>query len=130
MFAVAAYMLSAWCYVAALTIVVWIVPYVLSRFGLLIQMGVYLFAVGLIIRGNEAWMVADGAEAADYWLVRNLFAPAGVTLILMGELVKNARRKRKRRAKVNRQINQAVSVCCPAAVQHLPCGNRADSKSQ
>ena len=127
MFAVAAYLLSAWCYMAALTIVVWIVPNVLNRFGLLIQIGVYLFAVGLIIRGNEAWMVADGAVAADYWLIRNAFAPAGATSILIGELLRNARaRKRKR----GRKVVKASRVCSAPAVQCLPCGNRADSKSQ
>lgn len=121
---VIAYLISAWCYAVALVVVMWIVPHVIRRLGLGFQVGVYLFALSLVIRGNEAWGVADGAAIADYWLFRNALAPAGATCMILGEYVRYATKRRKERLRRVKLLADGIGVCaCP--VQPLASGSRA-----
>ena len=121
---VIAYLLAAWCYAVAIVVVMWIVPHVIRRFGLGFQVGVYLFALSLVIRGNEAWGVADGAAIADYWLFRNALAPAGATCMILGEYVRYATKRRKERLRRVKLLADGIGVCaCP--VQSVALSSRA-----
>ena len=121
---VIAYLISAWCYAVALVVVMWIVPHVIRRLGLGFQVGVYLFALSLVIRGNEAWGVADGAAIADYWLFRNALAPAGATCMILGEYVRYATKRRKERLRRVKLLADSSGICvCPA--QPLAFSSRA-----
>jgi len=121
---VIAYLISAWCYAVALVVVMWIVPHVIRKFGIGIRVGVYLFALSLVIRGYEAAGVADGAAIADYWLFRNALAPAGATCMILGEYLRYATRRRKERLRRVKLLADSSGICaCP--VQPLASGSRA-----
>ena len=121
---VIAYLISAWCYAVALVVVMWIVPHVIRRLGLGFQVGFYLFALSLVIRGNEAWGVADGAAIADYWLFRNALAPAGATCMILGEYVRYATKRRKERLRRVKLLAD-ISGICACTVQPLALSSRA-----
>jgi len=126
---VIAYLISAWCYAVALVVAMWIVPHVIRRFGLGFQVGVYLFALSLVIRGNEAWGVADGAAIADYWLFRNALAPAGATCMILGEYLRYATKRRKERLRRVKLLADGIGICaCP--VQPLASGSRARGEAR
>ena len=121
---VIAYLLAAWCYAVAIVVVMWIVPHVIRRFGIGFQVGVFLFAFSLVVRGNEAWGVADGAAIADYWLFRNALAPAGATCMILGEYFRYATKRRKERLRRVKLLADSSGICvCPA--QPLASGSRA-----
>ena len=121
---VIAYLISAWCYAVALVVVMWIVPHVRRRFGIGIQVGVFVLAFSLVVRGNEAWGVADGAAIADYWLFRNALAPAGATCMILGEYVRYATKRRKERLRRVKLLADGIGVCaCP--VQSVALSGRA-----
>ena len=126
---VIAYLISAWCYAVALVVVMWIVPHVRRRFGIGIQVGVFVLAFSLVVRGNEAWGVADGAAIADYWLFRNALAPAGATCMVLGEYVRYATKRRKERLRRVKLLADGIGVCaCP--VQPLASGSRARGEAR
>lgn len=128
MFEAVAYLICAWCYSASLVLVMWVVPNILSRYGILVQIGVYLFAVSLLIRGNEAWQVAEGSPAAEYWAFRNAITPIGATCIIIGELIRHGKRRRSKKASLRR--SQASSCTASCSVQHLSHLDRAGSEVQ
>ena len=97
MYSLLAYMLSAWCYLASMTMVLWLVPHLIHRCGIMIRIGFYLWAMCLVFRGNEAWGVADDSVVAPDWFFVNLLGPAAATLVIVGELVRHGKRIRARR---------------------------------
>ncbi len=103
-------LMSAWCYVLSLTIVLYVIPYrlVRSRFHVSLRLGVFLFAIKLLIRGSESWNVAIGITPADWWYFVNAISPAAATVIIGGDILQRSakviRSKSRRKSNFPRRV--------------------------
>ena len=87
--------MSAWCYVISLTIVLYVIPYrlVRGRYHYSLRLGVFLFAVMLLVRGAEAWQVAVESDPVAPWYFVNAISPAAATVIVVGGLLQRSKKR-------------------------------------